>query len=461
MISESLAPLRGQKALWLGLIITEIMIGLTAIIIPATYTLSLIIVIPAVWVFLAKPVLGLLCVIPFFPNYLVKFYSIGPADITPLELSLFLAILGWVVLCVRENRIMIHGSGTDTAIFLMIGWCLLSVFWSPSASRGIYQIVKMIPGLLIYYLHVQLVRSKRDFDLVLSAWIAMAAFFTVIGFFETVVYGIEAAAKLVGTGQVTHLTREVRANAFFKSPDDLGFILSISIVVAIAKFTTTRSRRWRYFLIVFLPMMVFVLLSTFSRKSILAVFVACAYLSWQNKKVFRSVVGISVIGTVLIVLVGSAGFLEALGTRLQSYFMSPEVAISSRVELWTLGFRLFGQSPVFGNGLGSFFVIASGLGSEYGSIHSFYLFVLCELGLVGFMFLLLWAFQIAQRFARFFRGNRDLTSRLTGQVVVSGFIILMITGFFRAMNLVDAIFWGFLGLSAAFFRTYMPQEGRR
>jgi O-antigen ligase len=461
MISGSLSPLRGQKVLWLGLIVAEIGIGLTAMVIPAIYTLSLIIIVVLAGFFFAKPILGLLCVIPFLPNYLITFYSLGPADITPLELSLFVAILCWFVLCIRENRVLIRGSGTDAAIFLMIGWCLLAVFWSPSASRGMYQIVKMIPGLLIYYLHVQLVRSKRDFDLVLSAWIAMAAFFTVIGFFETVIYGVEAAAKLVGTGQIAHLTREVRANVFFKSPDDLGFILCISIVVAIAKFTTTTSKKWRRFLAVFLPLMLFVLLSTFSRKSILAVFVACGYLSWHNKKVFRSFVGISLMGVILLVLVASAGFLEALGSRLESYFMSPEVAISARVELWTLGFRLFGESPVFGNGLGSFFVIASALGSQFGSIHSFYLFVLCELGLVGFMFLLFWGFQIGQRFARFFRVNRDQAARLTGRAIVGGFIVLMITGLFRAMNLIDPIFWGFLGLSAAFLRTYMPQEGRR
>ena len=461
MISESLSPIRGQKALWLGLIIIEIMIGFTAIIVPAIYTLSLIIIIPAVWVFVTKPLLGLLFVIPFLPNYLIKFYSIGPADITPLEVTLFAAILGWLFLCLRENKIVIYGSGTDTAIFLLIGWGLFTVFWTPSTSRGMYQIIKMIPGLTIYYLHVQLVRSKRDFDWVLSAWIVMAGFFTIIGFFETMIYGVEAAAKLIGTGRIAHLTREVRANVFFKSPDDLGFILSISVVVAFAKFTTTRSRSWRTFLIIFLPMMVFVLLSTFSRKSILAAFIACAYLSWQNKKVFRSFIGISAIGVILILLFGTAGFLEALANRLQSYFMSPKVAISARVELWELGIRLFKKSPVFGNGLGSFFVIASALGHRYGSIHNFYLFVLCELGLVGFTFLLFWMFQIAQRFATFFRVNKDKAAQLTGEAIISGFIILLITGLFRAMNLIDPIFWGFLGLSAAFFKTYIPREDRK
>ncbi len=458
MITETISLPRGQRGLWLGLIITEIVVGLTAVIIPVTYTLSAMIVIPLLGIFYAKPIFGLLCVIPFLPNVLVRFYSLGPADITPLEVSLFLAILCWILLCMREKRFVIYGSGTDVAIFLMISWSLFTLFWAPSTSRGMYQIIKMMPGLVLYYLHVQFVRSKKDFDLLLSAWIVMAAFFTIVGFFETVIYGMEAAAKLVGTGKVAHLTREVRANVFFKSPDDLGFILSISIVVAIAKFTTTTSRGWKLFLLVFLPMMVFVLLSTFSRKSILGVFVACSYISWQNRRIFQSFVSIFAIGVLMIFVLGSTGFLETLGHRLQSYFMSPEVAISSRVELWSLGLRLFSQSPLFGGGLGSFFVVATAHGSQFTGVHSFYLFVLCELGLVGFLLLLFWGFQIGNRFTRFFRVNRDEAGRLVGKTLVGGFIVLMITGLFRAMNLIDPIFWGFLGMSAAFLNTYLPME---
>jgi O-antigen ligase len=458
MTAETLSLWRGRRGLWAGLIITEIVVGLTAVLLPLTLTLSALILIPVLCVFYMKPILGLLCVIPVLPNILLKFYSIGPADITLLEVTLFLAILSWMFLCIREKKMVMHGSGSDVAIALLISWSVFTLFWAPATTRGVYQIIKMIPGLTLYYLHVQFVRSKKDFDLLLSAWIVMAAFFTIIGFFETMVYGIEAASKLAGTGKFVHLTRDVRANVFFKSPDDLGFILSISIVVAIAKYTTTSFRGWRLFLVIFLPLMLFVLLSTFSRKSILAVFVTCCYISWHNKKVFRSLLGLSAIGVVMVFVLGSTGFLETLGHRLQSYFMSPQVAIASRVELWSLGWRSFSQSPVFGNGLGSFYVMAATRGIRFSSMHNFYLFILNELGLVGFMLLLFWGFQVGNRTARFFRVNRDEAERLIGRTIVGGFIVLIITGFFRAMNLIDPIFWGFMGMSAAFLKIYLPEE---
>ena len=72
MITETISFPRGQRGLWLGLIITEIVVGLTAVIIPVTYTLSAMIVIPLLGIFYAKPIFVLLCVIPFRPNVLVR-----------------------------------------------------------------------------------------------------------------------------------------------------------------------------------------------------------------------------------------------------------------------------------------------------------------------------------------------------------------------------------------------------
>jgi O-antigen ligase len=451
----------GQKGFWTKLILIEIVVALTATVLPVGYTLFLLIIFPIFSVFYVKPILGLLCVIPTLPNILIKFYSIGPADITPLEVSLFLAVMSFIFLCIREKRMVIHGSGNDVAIFLLVSWCLLTLFWAPSTDRGIYQIIKMIPGLTLYYLHLQFVRSKKDFGLLLSAWIVMAMFFTMVGFFETIFYGMEAAGRIADTGRIAHLTRAVRANVFFKSPDDLGFVLSISILVAIAKYTTTESKRWKLLLLIFLPMMMFVLLATFSRKSILAVFVSCFYLSTQNKKIFKSFVAASVLGFILLAVMGSTGFLETLARRLESYFMDPEIAISSRMQLWSLGLELFSASPVIGNGLGSFFLASTSHGGQYGSVHNFYLFVLCELGLVGFLLTMLWGLQIGGRFYQFFRVNKDEANRLLGQTIVGGFIVLGITGFFRAMNLIDPIFWGFLGLASAFLKVYFPQERQR
>lgn len=457
MITKGL-PLE-QKAFWIAVILSQIIIGLAAIIIPIPYNLLLITLIPLLAIFYSKPILGLLLVIPFLPNYPLKFYSIGPADITLFEPFFLLAFLCWVFMCIRENKIALYGSDTDIAIFLLFSWCIFSLFWTPSISRGIYQIIKIIPGLLIYYMHIHMIKDKKDFNLLLSAWIIMAIFFTIIGFYETMIYGIEAASKIVvEEGTFTHLTRSVRASAFFKSPDDLGFILSITIVIAIIKIIMTQSKKMKLFLGIFLPFMFFVLLSTFSRKSILGLLIALAYLSWHNRKVFFTFLGILIIGLLLLILLASGGFLEALWNRLQSYFWAPEVSISSRWILWGVALNLFFQSPIIGNGIGSFYETAQTLYLPLMGTHNFYLYILVEFGLVGLTLLFFWGVQIARRFSQFHKLNRDISADLIAKGIVSGFLIVIIQGFFRPINLIDPIFWGFLGLSSAFLKVYTPEK---
>jgi len=456
MTSQVLSSLQEKKGLILGLLLIEIIIALVAIIIPSL--LSLLILIPLLVIFYANPIWGLLCLIPFLPDYGISFYTIGRADITLLEVALLGACLCWVFMCIRENKIVFHGSSPDVAIFLIISWCAFSVFWSPSVSRGLYQILKMIPGLTIYYLHIHLVKNKREFNLVLISWIVMATVFSMVGLYETIFYGVKAAEKFLGAETITHLSRAVRTTAFFKSPDELGFILCLSIVLAFGMLVTTKSKKWKSFLWILLPFMFFVLLSTFSRKSFLGLIIALTYLSTQNKKALKSFLVISLTGLLLVFFFGSAGFLAALWHRLQSYFLSPKVSIKHRVQLWELALRLFSEHTIIGKGLGAFFIAANKEESHFLGPHSFYLFILSELGLIGLLLLLFWGIQIAQKFHQFYRFNKDKSAELMCKVMISGFLVIITQGFFRAMNLIDAIFWGFLGLSSAFLRIYTPKE---
>jgi O-antigen ligase len=205
--------------------------------------------------------------------------------------------------------------------------------------------------------------------------------------------------------------------------------------------------------------MFFVLVSTFSRKSILGLLVALVYLSRQNRKIFFSFLGSSIIGLLLIILLASGGFLEALWNRLQSYFLAPEVAISTRWTNWGIAMNLFLQSPVIGNGIGSFFMITEGLGFKFIATHNLFLYILSELGLIGLLLLSFWGFQIGRGFNQFFMLNKDKTAALMAKAIISAFFILLLQCFFRPINLIDPIFWGVLGFSAAFLKVYMPEEG--
>jgi len=448
-----------QRRLWVLVIVIQVLIAVSLIVLPGIYVLFLLFFILMLAVFTWKPILGLALLIPFLPNYPIICFSVGAADISLLEPFLFLAFFCWILLIIRDREINIHSSNIDISILLLFCWCLFSLFWTISPARGMFQVLRILEGLAIYYLHIHLVKDKKDFNLLLWAWIIMGIIFSIVGFYETIIYGLEAAQRLLIQGTYTHLTRAVRASAFFTGPDALGFMLALAIVLAVIKFTTTSSKM-KWLLLISLPFMFFVFLSTFSRKSFLGIFLALIYLLLHNRKAFKTILGISIIGGLLLLLLGSGGFLAVFWNRLQSYFMPLEVAIKHRATAWGLALRLFSDSPIMGKGIGSFYVIAQRLKSPLNIVHNFYLYILCELGLIGFIFILFWIFQIYQSFSRFFKINQDKVADAISTGLMCGLIIIMVQAMFRTIGLTDAIFWGFLGFSSAFLKVYAPMKAK-
>ncbi|MGQ9570297.1 MAG: O-antigen ligase family protein, partial [Thermodesulfovibrionales bacterium] len=430
-----------------------------AITIPIPYNLLPITLIPLLAIFYYKPILGLLLLIVFLPDYPLILFSVGRADITLFECAFFIAFFSWILLCIRDNKIRFYGSTIDISLLLIFSWVLFSLFWTVSLDRGIFQVLKIIPSLITYYLFIHMIRDKEDFNVVLSAWLIIAVFITIIGFFETVIYGINAASQLVVTEAYTHLTRGVRAEALFTSPDTLGLVLSLTITLVIIKYMTTPSKGWKAFLIIFLPVMFFVFVATFSRKSYLSVAAALIFMSLRYRKILLWSLGITATGFILTILLATGGFMEALLNRFQTYFMSPEVTISGRWVAWHIGLQLFSESPITGKGIGSFFVSAQILESPLNITHNFYVYVLAELGIIGFALVIFWYFQIAQSFYVFFRQSTNESEKIIAMGIASGLLVLLIQSFFRTFMFTDPLFWGFLGISSAFLKVYSPIKG--
>ncbi|OGW47166.1 MAG: hypothetical protein A2Y66_09135 [Nitrospirae bacterium RBG_13_41_22] len=448
-----------QKAFWIAIILSQVIVGLAILIIPFPYGLSLIALIPLLIIFYSKPILGLLLLVPFFPNYPVFLYSIGEIRVRLVDPFIVLALISWFFMCMRTMKIKLYSSPIDIAIFLFIGWSFLSFLWTPNTTGGLVQILKIITGLVIYYLHVNMIEDKKDFDLLLHTWIIVAILFSIVGLLETLLYGIEAASKLVispvGT---TKLTRAVRTSAFTLGPDTLGFILSIAFILVIIKYQITSSKKWRILLLMSLPLMFFVLMSTFSRSVYLALFVAVFYLSLRSGRILKIIIVISVVGSLLFLLLGVGGFLDVLVYRIETFFMSPEVAIEDRVIMWRLASKLFTESPIVGNGIASFILTARIGALPLQTPHNIYLYTLVEYGLIGFMLFLFWGFQIMKGFMEFHKSNKDKSADLISTGMTCGFIIVLIMAGFRNIGLVEPLFWGFLGLSSAFLKVYIPKK---
>jgi O-antigen ligase len=157
---------------------------------------------------------------------------------------------------------------------------------------------------------------------------------------------------------------------------------------------------------------------------------------------------------VAVILAGP--FSEAIWERLQSFLLPAEQAIPNRLPTWLLGISFFIDSPLIGNGLGSFFVLATRANSPLVFPHNFYLFILVEFGLVGMAIVLLWAYQFYSSFRRYKWGVVDEETYLMSRGLVAGAIVIVLHAFFRSFSLTDPTFWGYFGMTSAFLKVYQP-----
>lgn len=435
----------------------QIIIGLSILILPFPWIMFPYFGIILLGLVYWKPIVGYLALIPFLPNYGISLFNITRTmDVSLLEPAVLLAIVSWMFLTIRQKTVKFYLSPSDTMLFILYGWIILSIFWTPAQFRSIQQILKILIGLSIYLVSINMIRNKSDLNITIATWIMLGIFVSLIGIYEFATEGLKAAPGYVYTEGYDKIHRDVRTTTLFRGADMVGFLTSLCIIIIIVKYVVVHSKKEKILLLAALALVSFVFLTAISRKSYLALAVAFAYMSYRSKKIFRLCVAAGGISLVVMILLIPTGFADAVIERLKSFFMSPEEAISARAGTWLIAWEFFTKSPLIGNGIGSFYGYATAMNSPLQFEHNFYLFVLVEVGIVGFTLLLLWVLHLGYRFVEFSRVNTDEEAQIISVGITAGLIAIMITMGFRSFSLTDPTFWGFMGLASAFLQVYSP-----
>lgn len=451
-------PLAGRLLFWGGLLLCEAAAGLAVLVLPSPlYGLLLGLLVPVLMLLWVKPLLGYMLMVFFLPNYGVELMKISEtADLSLLEPAVFLAFVAWVIHCLKEGRLRFDFSGVDLTIFAVFVWVTLSILWAPGQFRSIQQLIKIIVVLGVYFLSIQMINSRRDFSYILAAWLALSVVVSVVGIYQLFTVGLKAAPQYVFTEHYEKIHRDVRTTSLFEGSDMAAFLLSLAVVLVITRYATLNPGGWRTLVWFLISLFLFVLVTTIARKSYIATAVAVVYLGYSARQMRRAVASVAPVVAVAVAVILAGPFSEAIMERLGSFLMPAEQAIPNRLPTWLLGLSFFMDSPLIGNGLGSFYVLATREGSPLVFPHNFYLFVLVEFGVVGMVLVLLWAYQFFTSFRRYTGGGADQETYLISRGLVAGAIVIVLHAFFRSFSFTDPTFWGFFGLCRAFLKVYPP-----
>lgn len=358
----------------------------------------------------------------------------------------------YFVYAVRAGELIIHRSPLDIPVVLILAVAALSTVFSDAPALAIVGKYKHYENLLaffcygaLYFLSVQVVRNRKDFEQLLSI--------LTVGSIPVIFYGI---LQIVGIDFPTVARFESRVHSSLGNPILLGTYLVVLLPLLVSQARNSESERWRFFswLLVFLG--IINLIYTWSRGAWLGLLAAATVLlvarsikSMQVSKSKRSkrrhpkdsrnnpYIVFGLIGIFLLAITFLAGTENSFKTRALSTFSFSDGSVATRIETWKASFDMIADRPVSGYGLEQMgywfpeYKTATHVKLDPNGIadraHNDFIQSTVDFGLLGLV-LYIWMFAIAL-FALFKRGTVWQKAYLTGiSAAVIGYIAQAQTG---------------------------------
>ena len=280
-------------------------------------------------------------------------------------------------------------------ILLLISFVVFSLLMSTLLSTKLYISLNEIGRQIIFFIIVfflySFIKDKKEIHLYLSAML-LSSFIIVasilIEFFKTntMLYALET------TGYVT-------LGGFFNNNASVAglFVATIPITLMFYFYPELNKRKFKFWILTFLIFQIVGLLLTNSRAAIAGTFIAVLFcLFYLKRSTFNKIL------LTILIIIPFLFLLPGFELALEHYFRVNRIFENTRYILWDMSFKMFKDNPIWGVGPGMFkyymypyLNVPLGSWSEgqiyylythapLGTVHSFLLMKLSELGIIGF-----------------------------------------------------------------------------
>lgn len=263
---------------------------------------------------------------------------------------------------------------------LALVWgCINSFSVISSAS----QVAVHLSFILFYFIIVNSIRDKRQWNALIKLFLASAFIVAVYGVMQNFL-GIRGAESWLDEEMFSSI--KIRVYSFFNNPNVLGEFLVMTIPVVIAlvwgKAREEHKALYGFILICMAACMIF----TWSRGAWLGVFFACAlfFVIMDKRWVFLGVLALFLL-PLLLVMSGNTAIVE----RLLSVGNTSDTSTAYRVSIWQASFKMIRDFWISGIGIGSdaykaVYPAYSLAGADFAlHSHNLYLQVWVEMGMIG------------------------------------------------------------------------------
>ena len=342
-----------------------------------------------------------------------------------------------------------------------------NVFDLNSASNlvPLHALIHFFEGLTFFYITIDIVKTK-DIRRVVRMIVYSAVIVSIIGILQ----------RLWKFSLLEHWVIEnpniARINSTFSDPNSLGTYLATALCLTVFAFFARKTGRPKI-IFLFIPVLFVALILTTSRAAWAATFLTILIFPTAGKwlginpflQIRKSVARIPRYGPyiafgILLVLLGTAAVANYSDHRPDSllkvvlFTFNPELSLNvilkGRVELWKHAIAVFKDYPVFGSGLGSLPSLQNApyFVSQPENAHNYFLQILAEAGLTGFLLFVLALSLVFREVRRKLQSAADseyllLYGLLAGLIA---FLCTSITGHPLLLLKLQFVFWSMIAV---------------
>ena len=331
-----------------------------------------------------KPYLGIVFVaisIPFEGCMITDSISIYPIEV----------VLAIVVFVLIPRSILDKKNyfGNTRLLYCCIPFVLYIVLSSiksidlPSTAK---EIVRWIEFFLVYYLTINIINDKMKMRVILYSMFLIVAIVSVLEI-------------------IHYLSMGYRATLIFGNPNPLEGYVNLIIPVILGMLISSTFFRERITLVVVAVVSIIAWLLTFSKAAWLALLLTVILAFFLTKAKKRVVIFIAVLLTVFTVFTIILLFLNIKGNYMfNSYLGLALLSLEERAKCYSIGFSMVKDNLIFGTGVGNWHSLIVEYVKENAAsihidirrllvathIHSLYLQMFVEMGIVGLSAFVFW-----------------------------------------------------------------------
>jgi hypothetical protein len=458
---ESLKGMANSRK-WTAFILLEMTLGIFSFILPFKIAVLVLLLPPVIVLLMSNFLYAYLIGVFLLPVWSITLTgrpeTPGHVDVRLSDAMFFIAGFGYVVQGITSRRLEIRGSRLDLSLLVFFSWMFLSIMWTPLFLMGAKELLRKLNGLFIFYVTINVIRNRRDLDAAATVWVIAGVLAAYLGFQEAVTEIWQRVGRFAH--MVTTRWGGFRAGGLEVTPNILGFFLNTALMMTMAQFLWIKRHRYRILLLCSMVVMLFALISTLSRSSIMGFVIGTGFLLYLSRRGMQGLAwaaGVAVGLVILVLLVGGSGYRAVLYERYVGIVKLQEAAgFVRRISLWSeIASAIFGEHAVIGTGVGGFVALSESYGAwQLKSPHNLYIYVATEFGLVGFLFFLGMVVSFVKLAIQGLRSCIGERERLVLAGLLAGTLLYAFQGLSINFILRESEVWILMGLSVAAIRIH-------